>query len=133
MIISNIIDTKFYDNIYHINKTLFYRRIINIHYNYFKNNNHILTINNTDVINHINTLVNHYVSYFISLYKIKPLSDKHRLVPHVFKNKWVKQSRHHIEINSDIYTKYLYPINPIFNNDTYMFYLEGQNYILSYF
>lgn len=133
LLIPNVINNVFYDDIHKINKLLFYRRIINMRYIYFKNNNYTLTIKNPKVVEYINKLVNHYVGYFISLYNIKALNDSHKLVNHFFKVKWIpKQKRQSYELKDELYIKYLYPIYPIFNNDNYMYYLHGNNHTMEY-
>lgn len=125
----DIINDTFYNQIYCINKTLLYRRLLNINSIYFKYSNHVLTINNQKIATYINSLLVHYIKYFITIYNIKPLNHKNKLVKHVFKSKW-KNKR--LEITGKLHNKYIYPLNMIFNNDTYMFYLIGSNTTLNY-
>jgi hypothetical protein len=132
-LLNNIINDQFYEHIDGINKTLLYRRLLNINFMYFRYLNYEVTFKNSKISKYINDLSNHYVDYFISFYNIQQLSNNHKLVSHIFVQKKNNiQKRSIVDFTSTIYKINNIELDFVFYNDTYMFILEGSNNDLIY-
>jgi hypothetical protein len=113
-----------------INKkyTLIHKKII------LKCNNVIFTMNNihyksllTFVRNKMIMIYDHYTNYYITTNKIMNQTTKFILI----KNKKYTMKRY-IDLKNDEYIKFLYPTDPIMNNEIFMKYVFGKTYIINY-
>lgn len=121
-----IISDYFYEKMNIINISLIQRRLLTINFLYYRWNNNELIKKNKEIETRISSVVEHHKNYFMSIYNIQKLEEKNRLIP------IKKQSRYIREITSQLYKQYIYPYTNIFDNDNYMKYIIGNNYLIKW-
>ena len=118
-------DENFNIGIKKMNKLFFYRRFTCYNFIILRLNNSKFTTGNDILNKKIENIIVHYTNYYFSTYNITKLEDNNKLVSKKYEG-W-KQQRLQINLNSEEYKKFIYPTEPILNNEILMYYLLGES------